>query len=434
MNDIRNLAHRSLRMFSFQNGILQTLNKATRLNGDPKIQSFGIMAGDTTRLGGARYGGRSSGCAFDTYNAYMSTVGETIERYCPSLFKVENMVKSSYVARDFDAVPPSAFSLFHAKQYSFFQNQGKQVIPFDENTSVYWDKCYDLTSGMDKFCPSTFIYLPWLKDKRPIFYGVSTGLAAHGNFHKAVLTALYEVIERDSFVLTWFQKIVPPKIYLTTEIKQYIKQNFPTDYEWHFFNITYDLEIPTIFGICTGESNYGPFIAVGTATRSTLGEAIKKTIQEIAQTIPYFRYILAKNKEWCPSDNFNEIIDFEQHSMFYVKRKDLQHVFDPWLEARPTFFVDINQTSIRNVKEEIKHITNILKKHSYNVLLKDLTTSDAIQSGMFCVRIIVPQLLQMTGAYQYYPLGGKRLYEVPLKMGYQANDFEHLNKYPHPFP
>ena len=120
--------------------------------------------------------------------------------------------------------------------------------------------------------------------------------------------------------------------------------------------------------------------------------------------------------------------------MFYVKRKDLQHVFDPWLEARPTFFVDINQTSIRNVKEEIKHITNILKKHSYNVLLKDLTTSDAIQSGMFCVRIIVPQLLQMTGAYQYYPLGGKRLYEVPLKMGYQANDFEHLNKYPHPFP
>lgn len=44
-----------------------------------------------------------------------------------------------------------------------------------------------------------------------------------------------------------------------------------------FFDITYDLEIPTVFGICFGEADYGSFVAVGSSTRATIGEALKKS-------------------------------------------------------------------------------------------------------------------------------------------------------------
>lgn len=75
-----------------------------------------------------------------------------------------------------------------------------------------------------------------------------------------------------------------------------------------------------------------------------------------------------------------------------------------------------------------------MRRRGYNVLFKDLTTIDARQGGFYCFRVVIPQLLPLIGAYPYYLLGGERLYSVPKKLGYETNDFEHLNQLPHPFP
>lgn len=433
MGVINNMVFRSQKMISFQNGIMRSISKASRHNEDPMITSFGITACNTKLLGGARYGGRSSGCGVDVYDAYISTIGETIERYCPSLFRTNQMKKASYNDLKVPAVEPSKFALFSREQIALFKERNELIQEFDANTEVYWDNCVDLTTGKTLYCPCTFIYLPWQNDPRPIFYGVSTGLAAHTNYIKSVLTSLYEVIERDSFVLTWFQKIVPPKIYISNDIGKYISKLFPVDYKWHLFDITYDLGVPSVFGICVGTADFGNFIAVGTATRSTKGEALKKVIQEIAQTIPYFRYTILNNRT-ISSDDFAELKDFERHSVFYLKHPEYRTVFAPWIEAQPSMNIDINEMSSLHSEDKVLEIVSRLKKLDYNVLLKDLTTPDAFECGMYCTRVIVPQLLQMTGAYLYYPLGGNRLYEVPRKLGYESHNYENLNKYPHPFP
>ncbi len=82
----------------------------------------------------------------------------------------------------------------------------------------------------------------------------------------------------------------------------------------------------------------------------------------------------------------------------------------------------------------IKKITSVLKGKDYNVLVKDLTTPDVNEAGLYCLRVIVPQLLQLGGAYPFYFLGGNRMYSVPKQLGYESNDFERLNIFPHPFP
>lgn len=434
MNAIYNAVLRSCRCISYQNGILQRISKVNRANEDPYAISIGIVSCDTSKLGGVKYGGRSSGCGYEIYDAYMSTIGETIERYCPAFFRINEMLCSSYENLVVRAVHPNEYALFHEDQYQKFKINSDPIIKFSTSTKVYWDKCIDLTTGEETYCPATFLYLPWKKDEAPIFYGVSTGLSAHTNYHKAILTSLYEVIERDSFVLTWFQRIVPAKIILTADIQKYIRLHFPNNYTWHFFDITYDLGVPTVFGICEGRSDFGDFIAVGTATRETKGDAMKKVIQEIAQTIPYFRYALSNSNNWEPSEEFSNIVDFEKHSIFYLKKKEYRKVFDPWLSAVPSLIIDFNERKESTPEDAIRNIISILKNKGYNVLLKDLTTPDAYQMGFFCIRIVVPQLLQMTGAYKYYPLGGKRLYEVPTKMGFPMANYGQLNPYPHPFP
>ena len=74
------------------------------------------------------------------------------------------------------------------------------------------------------------------------------------------------------------------------------------------------------------------------------------------------------------------------------------------------------------------------KNRGCNVLFKDITTVDIRQLGFYSVKIFIPQLVQLAGAYPFYFLGGKRLYEAPKKIGLDTNDYDGLNKFPHPFP
>lgn len=435
MGTINNSFLKSTKLASYRNGILHSLMKLARQKSDPNSVNFGVYPCNTLKLNGEKYEGRSSGCNFKAYDAYMGTVGETIERYCPAFYRLENMIKSSYEKLEANAINPSEFALFHQKQYEFYKKQGYKIHPFTEDLELYWDECFDLTNGKKTFVPSAFIYLPWTIEDKWVVSGTSTGLAAHTHFHKAVLTALYEIIERDSFVLTWHQKIISPKIIHTKEIQDFIERVFPSTYEFHFFDITYDIRVPSIMGFCFGESEYGKFVAVGTATRWTYKEALEKVILEISQSVPYFRYMLGERKDWSPDEDYNKLLSFEDHSIFYLKRPELQFVFDDWKNAEATKYIDFSeeQKPIRP-EEKIRRIVSKLKAKKYNVLIKDLTTPDANQIGFYCLRVIVPQLLQMGGAYPLYFLGGSRLYDVPEQMGYVSHSFEDLNKYPHPFP
>jgi len=230
------------------------------------------------------------------------------------------------------------------------------------------------------------------------------------------------------------QEIVSEKLIIDEEIQSYINNKFPTNYEWHFFDIAYDIKVPSVLGICIGEAEYGKFIAVGSSTRKTYGEATKKVMQEIGQAVPYFRYLLGERKNWIPDDDYSKIQNFEEHSIFYTKRQDLWYIFDKWRNAKPSKKIDFNESFKRNDKEEILNIISILKNKNYNVLFKDITTPDIRQLGFFSIKIFIPQLLQLAGSYPFYFLGGNRLYDVPKIIGKHSKTFDELNKFPHPFP
>lgn len=412
-------------------GILFHIIRLPKMNLDPNIVSYGVWAANTEFLNGERFGGRSAGCGYEWEDAILGTVGETVERYAPAFYDINDGLFSSYENLNKLAINPKEFALFHEEQY---KDKRFRIKRFTENIEVTWFPCIDLTSGKETWIPAQFIYLPFSRDKNYITANTSTGLAAHTDYFKAILSGLYETIERDGFVLTWMQNLIPPKIVLSKEIKDYIQERFPSSYDWHFFDISYDIGIPTVLGFCVGEAEFGKFIAVGSSTRITFGQALEKTILEIGQAIPYFRHLLGEKKEWNPTDDYTLINGFEDHSIFYTKRKDLWHIFDKWIDAVESKNIDLYEKTVKSDKEIIKHIVKILKNKGYNVLFKDLTTPDVRQLGFYSIKVFIPQLIQLAGSYPFYFLGGKRLYTVPKKMGYKSNDYNHLNKYPHPFP
>ncbi|TXF87111.1 hypothetical protein FUA23_18640 [Neolewinella aurantiaca] len=422
----------AVRMVSPETGILSHIMRMSRLNEDPKLISYGIWPGDTEPLGGEKFGGRSSGCGWGDEDALLGTVGETLERYSSAFYDIKMARYCSYnELPDGVNVHPSEYGLFHEKQHA---DERFKLKPFDENIKRHWFQCVDLTNGAEGWIPGEFIYMPFTVGHEWITLTTSTGLAAHTSMSKCLLTALYEGIERDSFVITWLQGLAPPKIVIDADIQAYLDEHIPAKYEWNFIDITYDVGVPTVLGICIGEAEFGEFVAVGCATRPTHGQAIRKAIKEISQGIPYFRFLLGQEKDWTPDDDYHKIQNFEQHSIFYTKRRDLWHVFDRYRNAPEERKIDFNLETGRTDKEEVRHVLRQIKNAGCNVLFKDTTTPDVRQSGFYTARAFVPQFVQLAGAYPFYYNGARRLYEVPAKMGYPVRDYDNLVKYPHPFP
>lgn len=426
------ILNNGIKAISNEIGLLHHIAKLPRMNFDPLMVDYGIWASNTEYLIGEKYGIQSSGCGYKWEDALLGTIGETVERYAACFYDLNDSIFASYKHLEKQAIHPSEFALFHKVQYN---KEGFILNEFTEDIELTWFPTIDLTNGKETFLPGQFIYMPFReRNNKYITSTTSTGLAAHTDYYKAILTGIFEAIERDSFVITWMQNIVSEKIVITNEIKEYIDEHFPAKYEWHFFDITYDINVPTILGFCFGGSDFGKFIASASATRATYGEALIKVIQEIGQAIPYFRYILDETKEWIPSDDFNLINNFEKHSILYTKRQDLCHIFDKWIQAKESKEIDLFEKPDKTDKDEVRKIVEILKDKNYNVLFKDITTYDIRQLGFYSIKVFVPQLIQLSGSYPVYFSGGKRLFSVPEKLGFKSNDYQNLNKYPHPFP
>lgn len=423
--------NKGIKLISPEIGIIKGLGKVARMSWDPFVYSYGILPCNSKILGGERYSGRSGGAGYNLKEAIETTLGEVIERYSSAFYDKNSLKKGGY--KDFmnKAIHPKEFALFHPKQYSL---PNFPFVPFTENIEIYWYPCMDLTYNKVTLYPASLIFMPFTLDENKIGYSTSTGMAGHYNFYKAILTGIYEIIERDAFVITWFQELDVPKIVINENIRKFISKFFPPYFDFHFFDITSDIDVPTVWGICIGEAEFGDFIAVGSAARSSYSHAIQKVLKEIGQAIPYFRYFLEVRKKWNPV-SFEEITSFEDHSLFYIKRKDLRFVFDKWIKKEEEKEVEFKEEEKEiDIIKEIKRILKIFRNKGYNVVCCNLTPPDVREAGFFAVKIMCPQLIPLHGNYNYGFFGGKRLYEVPEKLGYVAKEFDKLNKFPHPFP
>ncbi|MCZ0974087.1 YcaO-like family protein [Streptomyces albulus] len=74
-----------------------------------------------------------------------------------------------------------------------------------------------LTTGRPRYVPACAVYLPYRfpRAHKPWFDPISTGLAAGGSYHHAVLGGLMESVERDATLVFWENRLTLPGLDLT---------------------------------------------------------------------------------------------------------------------------------------------------------------------------------------------------------------------------
>lgn len=430
-NDPRETLRRASRLVSRRVGIIKGVGHGVLRAQDPPIFSLGVIPSELS-LNPQIANPLNMGGAGETLEAALaSTIGETVERYCTLFYDKQRMVRGSFRELGDLAVSPERLRLFSRQQVEA-RSTGRLAY-FDEDSRIHWAWGWSLTEDRPRLVPAGFVYLSYRADpdEPAIGSNASTGLAAGLTLEAAALSALYEVVERDSFALSWLRRHARCKLRIDDPgLQEKLRTSFAVDrpdVSVQFFDLTTDLQIPTVFVVLRRPAEFGPALCVAASSRLNPRDAARKCLLELGQALPYVRSLLPRFKSWAPKDDFSDLTSFDHHMMIYVKR--------PELISRAMAFYDeiggeaplssLADHSTGRIKGDLERCIGLLRQAGYEVIVADVTTPDIREAGFRVVRVLVPGLVPLHGDHNFPYLGVSRLYEPPG--GAQ------MNPLPHPF-
>ncbi|MEM7050581.1 MAG: YcaO-like family protein [Acidobacteriota bacterium] len=433
------------RLISSRTGLIRHVGPGAFRQGDTRCFSLGVSACDTSRFSSRGNSGIKSGGGGATFEvALAASIGEAAERYCMLFYDRDEMIFAPHREVAADAVAPELLRLFSRPQVENPPPRYRADY-FDEDAPVSWVWGWSLTENRPKLVPATLVYLGFeYRDGEAVTgRNASSGLSAGGTLEEAILSGLYEVIERDAFTIHWLQRHMGPRIEIDDEaIDRLVRERYYPDHpdvDLAVYDVSLDLGVPSVLTILTRPAEYGTVLCVGSASRLSARDAVYKTLVESSQALPYFRFQLDRLADWEPAEDFSDLRNFEEHSLLYIKRPELkEEAFRFCREVdRRVVLSDLPELATGRPLGDLERTVGLLAKAGYEVVVADITTPDIAEVGFHVVRVIVPGLVPLHGDHNMPFLGQQRLESIPRDLDWQRFGWDPtagINPYPHPFP
>lgn len=429
-------------VLSPQLGLGRALVRVPRRAGEPRIHLFSV---EPALMGPMEQRPSRQGCGgagLTPEEARSSAVGELLEGYCAASMKAESTVFGTYreLSRNHELLEPERFALFSDRQY---ESPGFPFHRFTEDTPLSWVWGRSLVRRRPVLLPASRVYMPCplRPGEENIGPIISTGLGAGTSLERAILSGLYECLERDAFTLFWMNDLPVRRIALRGETptgRVFRERLAVPGYEYRAYDITLDLGVPTTYAVLTCQTWRGPVHLVGAASRLDGNQATLKALLEAVQGRPYVLWQLEQHSGWRPTADFSNVTDFSFSCMLYTVAEELTpHLLE--VDQRVTSELALEELPRwegTNPAAALAELVHRLEARGYELVVVDLTTPELESLGLKVVRVVTPELQPLHGNHRWPFLGGKRLHEVPLQLGYRHEraSEEQLGRYPHPFP
>jgi ribosomal protein S12 methylthiotransferase accessory factor len=368
--------------------------------------------------------------------AIRGAIGEAIERYCAAHADPRRLVMAPFAELMNRALDPRACILYSERQYA---SDGFPYHRFDEDSNLAWIPARELPSGGEVLVPAAFVYLnyPYNGPEECLIAQTSNGLAAGPNLETAVLHGLYELIERDSFLIRWLNKLPAPRIDLSD------LDGLPRSLAAHFrrfgvqvcaFNLTLDIPVPVMMGLLIDRSHGDPAATVGLGCHLNPLEALRQALMETCQV--YAGEVLKANHgiDRRVKLSFEDVRDLDDHSSLFASPEALSELAFLLDGDQVQRAEDLPNRSSGRVQTDLQTCAGLLDRAGSRVMFVDVTTADIMPLGLRVVRTLATGLQPMHFGFGLERRGGSRLYQVPCTMGYSSRSRleSELNPCPHP--
>lgn len=385
-------------------------------------------------LGPARNVG---GSGLTREQAIGAAVGEAVERYSASYVPRGRLVTATAAELGAGAVDPSSFGLFAGCQYD---SAGFPYARFTERTRVPWIDGVDLETGRPAWLPAELVLLadPGGGDEQRIGYATSSGLACGATAGQALERALFELLERDAFMLAWWRRLSPPRLDWSANawMREVEERYFrPAGLEYAALDLSSVHKLPVVVGIVLGPPSSGAALGVGAAAASRVEHAWWHALAEAFASRSACRKLRLLDPGRRYRDDGADVLGFDDHIRFYGDDERARLASFLWSspETTPAADVPALRAGPRHTWEELVRLVARAGSRAFAV---DVTAPDVAGAGLHVVRAVAPGLCALDAAHECRFLGSPRLLESSETaiLTAPALGLDDLNPLPHPFP
>ena len=364
-------------------------------------------------------------------------VAEAIEWYCAANPDPDRLVRSRRSKLSHPSLDPRSCVLYSERQYSRTQFA---YAPFSDEQELTWIEGRTLPDRQAILVAAILVYVSptWESESEFLCAPTSNGLAAGVDLPAAILRGLYELVERDAFLITWMGRMPGQEVLglsrLSGPVGAIVRHYDRYGIDIRVVEITTDIPIHVMMGIAIDRSGDGPAAVVGLGCSLDPFYAIQSAVYEVCQARPGEAVRFRSQAQSSKPLAFSEVHDLLDHSALFMTPamlEELEFLFD---HQRSLPVEALSRFRSGGPEEDLDLCIGALVRAGCRLAFVDVTTPDVAGLGWTVVRTIASELQPIHFGYGHERLGGKRLYEVPVVMGHRGTPLmvEELNPCPHP--
>ncbi|MGY5765316.1 TOMM precursor leader peptide-binding protein [Brachybacterium sp. DNPG3] len=390
-----------------------------------------------------------SGHADCTRDSQLLAILEGLERYAGLLSRgLPDPIWSSLEglrAQGTAALDPRECTLYPDR---FYERFGAFYTAFTPDLEVPWVWGQNLTTQRPTLVPQRLVH--YLDQAGPAFVDeCSNGCATGASPQEAIFHGLLELIERDSFLLTWFARHradeVDPMSSGAEDIDLMIARMRLEGFEVRMFDTRIDLPIPVISAVAVRQDDTPGRLCYAAGSSPDPVQAMRAALCEISSYVPSFERRMADGAQDAKAmeADYSQVGELKHHALLHGLESVAAHsdfllgegraravaeVYEEWERDRPRH---------RDLTEDLQWLLDMFAERGFEVFAVDQTTAEQRALGLSTYATIVPGLVPIDfGWTKQRGLEMDRVLTAHHEAGLRDRPLERdeLNPVPHPFP
>jgi ribosomal protein S12 methylthiotransferase accessory factor len=378
----------------------------------------------------------TSGKGLTERESKLGAIVEALERYCALQRRPGALVRRPASRLDHAAILPEELVLYSDRQYGSAGFRYRRAAAGEELT---WVRGRRVGSGDPVYAPASLVYMNFagVAGREFLTRMTTSGLAGGPDLPSAVLAGIYELVERDAYMIHWLARISAPQIEFGDRdgTAGEIRRHYGSfGIETLAFDLTTDLGIPVVMAVAVDRSGALPAAAVGLGCDLDPAAALDRAMMEVVQVRSGLVPSLRQEQPPAPIAAYEDVRSLEDHAVFAASPAHLHELDDLLAGDGRVRLSDLADRSRGSVEDDLDFCREQLESAGSTVAYVELTMPDLEPFPVRIVRALATGLQPIHFGFGEERLGGRRLFTVPRLLGRATRDLTEadLNPCPHP--
>ncbi len=368
----------------------------------------------------------SCGRSENLKTARTKALAEAVEWYACG--NVGALTEARYSSIRDSAIDPISMVKYLPKQFRL----NSTLRPFSTTQLYEWETVTEIETGKKRLILADFVYFPYTpKFNNRYAFANSSGTAAHLSTGQATLNATLELVERETFMVMWLNKLRRRCVQITSiplSFQKRIQALTKLGCRVRVVDLSLDLS-PVLMVVAVNEKL--PFLSCSAASTFEIVDGLDRALKEAEASI----YSYLKNGSTRKIIAPEEVEHTMDHGAFYENKGNIRRF--SFLLGDERGSVSLKEIEREQSIKTFDHLRHTLISRRLSLHTVDLTSerSDLSNLPYKVVKAFIPGMVPMSFGYCTEPLGLSRVRQLPITCGLRRRPIRlsELNMAPHPF-